>query len=61
MTEPALPPNGNKGLAVLAISWATVALAIVAVSLRLYIRLSQSTQVGTDDAAIVVATVGYIP
>ena len=58
MAEKGLPPNDNRGPVVLAISWATVTLAAVIVSLRLYTRLALGAQAGIDDAAIVLATVG---
>lgn len=53
------PPDGdvNKGPVVLAITYVTTSIALVAVALRMFVRVKIVKSVGWDDYAILLASV----
>ena len=56
-----LPPDMNRGPELLLVSWLTVSVALLLVSLRVYIRAVSGKKVGWDDYTILLASVHYLP
>ena len=55
-----LPPNHDRGAAVLGVDLTFVILAVLLVCVRIYVRARIVKSVGLDDLFIVLATVGSI-
>ena len=54
-----LPPNQNRGAAVLGVDLTFAIIAVLLVCVRLYVRARIVKSVGLDDLFIVLATVSY--
>ena len=60
-TQGPVVPDINRGSIILIVSWLTVSLALLLVSLRFYIRGVLRKNLGWDDHLVLVATVSYDP
>lgn len=55
-----LPPDVSRGSDLVIVTWVTVSIALLFVSLRFYIRGILRKNLGWDDHLILLATVSYI-
>lgn len=55
-----LPPDISRGSDLLIVNWLTIAIALLLVSLRVYIRRIRGKRLGWDDYTILLASVNYI-
>ena len=55
-----LPPDQDRGPMLLGVTWTTVALASIAVLLRLYCRTILQNAMGGDDIAMLAALVSLL-
>ena len=60
-TPESLPPDVSRGSDLLIVSWLTMSVAVLFVSLRFYIRGILRKSLGWDDYAILLAIVSYLP